>query len=240
MQCTHTSCASRTRACAPPSFLPAPQCVWYYPNEVFVDKELLAKTRYTKSDADFGKAAHISLFAGSRCLIRRGDGVLVGAATSPYPAMVYDMVRKQQWDKAVRLCRFIKDPTMWATLAAMAMATKELHTAETAFAAIDEVDKAHYVRKVRKLLACACACSALASMQERRFCGHMVLGLLQPCSNKAAFRRTGCVHLPARAQVKAIPTEEGRNAMLAMYQRKPDEAEKILLQVWAVGCGVLV
>lgn len=48
----------------------------------------------------------------------------------------------------MRLCRFIKDPTMWATLAAMAMASKELHTAETAFAAIDEVDKAHFVRKV--------------------------------------------------------------------------------------------
>lgn len=58
-----------------------------------MDKELLTKTRYTKSDADFGKAANIALFAGSRCLIRRGDGVLVGAATSPYPAMVYDMVR---------------------------------------------------------------------------------------------------------------------------------------------------
>lgn len=58
-------------------------------------------------------------------------------------------VKKQQWDKATRLCRFIKDPTMWATLAAMAMAAKELNTAETAFAAIDEVDKTHFVRKVR-------------------------------------------------------------------------------------------
>ncbi len=104
-----------------------------------MDKDLLAKTRYTKSDSDFGKSAQIQLFAGNRCLVRRSDGVLVSAATSPYPAVLYEMVRKQQWDKATRLCRFIKDPTMWATLAAMAMSAKELNTAEVAFAAIDEV-----------------------------------------------------------------------------------------------------
>jgi hypothetical protein len=78
------------------------------------------------------------------------------------------------------MCRFVKDPQMWATLAAMAMAAKELNTAETAFAAIDEVDKTHFVRKV-----------------------------------------------------KQIPTEEGRNAELAVYRRKPDEAESLLMQVRA-------
>lgn len=38
---------------------------------------------------------------------------------------------------------------MWATLASMAMAHKELNTAETAFAEVDEVDKLHFVVKVR-------------------------------------------------------------------------------------------
>lgn len=155
--------------------------VWYYPNEVYVDKDLLAKTRYTKSDTDFGKSAQVTLFAGTRCLVRRSDGVLVSAATSPYPSLVYDMVRRQQWDKATRLCRFIKDPQMWATLGAMAMAAKELNTAEVAFAAIDEVDKTNFVRKV-----------------------------------------------------KQIPTEEGRNAELAVYRRKPEEAEAMLLQAGLV------
>ncbi|KAG2494842.1 hypothetical protein HYH03_007082 [Edaphochlamys debaryana] len=152
-------------------------CVWYYPSEVYVDKDLLNKTRYTKSDSDFGKSAQIQMFAGNRCLVRRSDGVLVSAATSPYPAVLYDMVRRQQWDKATRLCRFIKDPTMWATLAAIAMSARELNTAEVAFSAIDEVDKTHFVRKV-----------------------------------------------------KSIPTEEGRNAELALYRHKPDEAEVILVQ----------
>ena len=31
------------------------QNVWYYPNEVYVDKELLTKTKYIKAETDFGK-----------------------------------------------------------------------------------------------------------------------------------------------------------------------------------------
>jgi len=36
------------------------------------------------------------------------------------------------------------------------------------------------------------------------------------------------------AQVKQIPTEEGRSAELALYRRKPDEAESILIQAGLV------
>uniref|UniRef100_A0A7S3R5J7 Intraflagellar transport protein 80 n=1 Tax=Dunaliella tertiolecta TaxID=3047 RepID=A0A7S3R5J7_DUNTE len=151
--------------------------VWYYPNEVFVDKEMLAKSRFVKADAEYGKAAHIQVFTGAKVLIRRSDGVLVTVATSPYPTMLYDMLRQGQWEKATRLCRFIKDPSMWATLASMAMANKELNTAETAFAEVDEVDKLHFVMKL-----------------------------------------------------KQVPHEEGRNAELALYRRRPDEAEAILIQ----------
>jgi cytochrome c-type biogenesis protein CcmH/NrfG len=41
-----------------------------------------------------------------------------------------------------------QDPSMWATLASMAMAHKELNTAEVAFAEVDEVDKLRFVVKV--------------------------------------------------------------------------------------------
>ncbi len=130
------------------------QTVWYYPLEVFVDKDLFSGSRYVKSDGEYGKAARIVRFSGaknqyacfahtrararsleltqtvmllaqqsftgvcmcvcvcvhvgSKALIRRSDGVLVTAATSPYPLMIYDMFKKAQWDKATRLCRFIK------------------------------------------------------------------------------------------------------------------------------------
>lgn len=69
-------------------------------------------------------------------------------ATSPYLLMLYDLITAGEWDKATRLCRFIKDPSVWATLAAMAMASKELNCAEVAFAAIEELDKLQFVLKV--------------------------------------------------------------------------------------------
>ncbi len=36
-------------------------------------------------------------------------------------------------------------------------------------------------------------------------------------------------------KVKQLPTEEARNAELAVYRRRPDEAEAILIQVRASG-----
>ena len=72
--------------------------------------------------------------------------------------------------------RYVKDKTLWACLAVMALAEKELSTAEVAFAAIDEVHKLQYV-----------------------------------------------------LQIKDIPTVEGRNAELALWRRRTDEAEGILL-----------
>jgi len=44
-----------------------------------------------------------------------------------------------RWDDAVRLCRFVKDNSLWACLAAMSAYAKDLSTAEVAYAAIDEV-----------------------------------------------------------------------------------------------------
>ena len=42
-------------------------------------------------------------------------------------------------EASVRLCRFVKDPALWAVLAGIAAEARDLTTAETAYAAIDEV-----------------------------------------------------------------------------------------------------
>lgn len=46
-----------------------------------------------------------------------------------------------RWSEATRLCRFVKDDSLWAMLAAMATHAKQLETAEVAYAAINEADK---------------------------------------------------------------------------------------------------
>lgn len=46
-----------------------------------IPQELLLKTKYTKTESDFGKAAKIVLFVGSKCHVRRSDGALVTVRT---------------------------------------------------------------------------------------------------------------------------------------------------------------
>jgi len=48
---------------------------------------------------------------------------------------------KPDFEKAIRMCRFVKDQTLWACLAAVSIYCRELNTCEIALAAIDEADK---------------------------------------------------------------------------------------------------
>ena len=58
---------------------------------------------------------------------------------SPYPTVLHEHVASRKWDDAVRLCRFVKDPSLWACLAVMAAEARHLNTTEVCFAAVDEV-----------------------------------------------------------------------------------------------------
>ena len=89
--------------------------------------------------------------SGSFCTIRRLDGSLATLSVSPYPSMLYEQVDKADFEKAIRLCRFVKENTLWACLAAMSIYCRELNTAEIALAAIDEADKVQYINYIKEL-----------------------------------------------------------------------------------------
>uniref|UniRef100_A0A8B9SP82 Intraflagellar transport protein 80 homolog n=1 Tax=Anas platyrhynchos TaxID=8839 RepID=A0A8B9SP82_ANAPL len=125
--------------------------VWYYPNTVYVDKDLLTKTLYEKDASEFSKNPQIVHFVGNQITIRRADGSLIHLNISPYPAILHEYVSSSKWEDAVRLCRFVKDQTMWACLAAMAVANKDMATAEIAYASIGEIDKVQYINSIKDL-----------------------------------------------------------------------------------------
>uniref|UniRef100_A0A8C3FL00 Intraflagellar transport protein 80 n=1 Tax=Chrysemys picta bellii TaxID=8478 RepID=A0A8C3FL00_CHRPI len=125
--------------------------VWYYPNTVYVDKDLLPKTLYEKDASEFSKNPHIVRFVGNQVTIRRADGSLIHLNISPYPAILHEYVSSSKWEDAVRLCRFVKDQTMWACLAAMAVANKDMTTAEIAYASIGDIDKVQYINSIKEL-----------------------------------------------------------------------------------------
>uniref|UniRef100_A0A8B9LBR6 Intraflagellar transport 80 homolog (Chlamydomonas) n=1 Tax=Astyanax mexicanus TaxID=7994 RepID=A0A8B9LBR6_ASTMX len=125
--------------------------VWYYPSAVFVDKDLLTKTIFTKDGSEFSRTPHILNYVGAQVSVRRADGSLVYSSVSPYPALLHEYSGSARWEDALRLCRFAKDQTLWACLAGMAMANRELTTAEVAYAAIQEVDKVQYINFIKDL-----------------------------------------------------------------------------------------
>lgn len=149
---------------------------WFYPNAIYVDRDLMSKSMAVKEAADVGKLATITQFNGNIVTMRRLDGSIATIGIQPYPKMLYEHIDKADFEKAIRMCRFVKDQTLWACLAAMSIYCRELNTVEIALAAIDEADKVQYIN-----------------------------------------------------YIKELPSEASRNAALAMYQKKFEEAEQILV-----------
>ncbi|DBA01488.1 TPA: hypothetical protein N0F65_005607 [Lagenidium giganteum] len=125
---------------------------WSYPNMVYVDRTLLNDVIEVRDGADFLKMATITSFVGSNATVRRADGTTLAASISPYPAMLYEFTSGTDWDKAVRLCRFVKNRSLWTCLAGMALHRRHLETAEIALAAIDCVDKLYFVLYVKNIM----------------------------------------------------------------------------------------
>lgn len=125
--------------------------VWYYPSAVYVDQDILHKTLLEKDSSDFGKNPQIVSFLENHCTMRRADGSLCSTIISPYPSMLHKYASESKWQDGIRLCRFVKDTVLWACLATMAAYAKDLNTAETAYAAIDEADKVQYINHIKEI-----------------------------------------------------------------------------------------
>ncbi|KAJ3590817.1 hypothetical protein NHX12_008765, partial [Muraenolepis orangiensis] len=124
--------------------------VWCYPGVVLVDRELLPKTLHIKDGSEFSRSPHILNYVGTKVTVRQGDGSLVYSTVSPYPALLHHYSLSARWEDALRLCRFAKDQSLWACLAAMAMANRELATAEVAYTAIGEVARVQYINFIKE------------------------------------------------------------------------------------------
>jgi len=124
---------------------------WFYPNAVYVDKDLMRQAMSSRDASDVGKMATMTSFTGNLCQVRRLDGATATLSISPYPKILYELVDKADFEKAIRLCRFVKEKTLWACLAAMSIYCRELNTVEISLAAIDEADKVRFINYVKEL-----------------------------------------------------------------------------------------
>lgn len=77
--------------------------------------------------------------------VRRKDGGIISIGISPYPTILFDFCEKGKLDRGLKLCRFVKEQYLWACLAAVCLKHKDLDTAETAFAAIEQPEKISFI-----------------------------------------------------------------------------------------------
>ncbi len=75
--------------------------VWYCPNVVYIDRDLLARTRASLDGVAFGRLPRLVAFAGSRVSVRRADGASMTAAVSPFAAQLHALCAHAQFAKAV-------------------------------------------------------------------------------------------------------------------------------------------
>ena len=54
-------------------------------------------------------------------------------------------------ERGLKLCRYVKDKVLWTAFSAICINYREIQIAETAVAAIDEVDKVNFIEKIIKL-----------------------------------------------------------------------------------------
>eukprot|EP00055_Hartaetosiga_balthica_P013780 m.72248 g.72248 ORF g.72248 m.72248 type:complete len:769 (+) comp8375_c0_seq1:61-2367(+) len=126
--------------------------LWLYPTCVFLDESLLPQTRVEPSSATtLGKAPTLLMLSSSVCVFKRADGAIVNVSIPPYLTLLHFHVAANAWQDAIRLCRFVKDESLWATFAVIATQRKELTSAEIAFAAIHAVDKVEFLQRIKSI-----------------------------------------------------------------------------------------
>ena len=127
---------------------------WHCATAFFVDPDLVATTTaVTTFGRAFGDGVSIERFDGTRATIRGGDGAVSVSSASGETAAFFPALHEQcgdkQWDRAIRLCRFIRDDALWACLAVRAVAVDECDTAIIAYAALEAIEKVNFLRKAR-------------------------------------------------------------------------------------------
>eukprot|EP00126_Sphaerothecum_destruens_P002345 Sdes_comp15780_c0_seq1m4841 len=125
--------------------------VWYCPAAAYIDADMVSLTRVDRNGGDFGKNPHIVSFVGNYVTIRRADGAQIVTTVSPHPALLHEYTFTKRWAEALRLCRFVKDKQLWASLAVMAIDEKELNTAEAAFAELHDAAKVEYIKSIKEI-----------------------------------------------------------------------------------------
>jgi intraflagellar transport protein 80 len=123
--------------------------VWWRPSALFIDKAIHKLAVFARDDKALVKGSSILAFTGTRCFLRRPDGVNLTIGVPPVACTIYKLVAKAQWSGATRLARFARNESMWALLASLAVEYRELTVAEASYGALGLLDRVEFVQRLK-------------------------------------------------------------------------------------------
>jgi intraflagellar transport protein 80 len=123
--------------------------VWYYPNITYVDKNLLSRSVYQKDATYFGKNPSLISFLGNHVIMRTADGSTIHSIIPPYATVLLAYIQANKWEEALKLCRFVKENSLWAVLAGASIYNRNLEVASAAYSALNEIDKVEYIEYIK-------------------------------------------------------------------------------------------
>ena len=115
--------------------------LWHYPTAAFVDKDLLQVTVTLIDVSQASRDYRITEYTGSRIHIRKQDGSVDYHMVPAYFSLLFSLCSEGKWGEAVALCRSVRQPTLWGTLAAVSYSKKQYATAEIAFCEVSDIAK---------------------------------------------------------------------------------------------------
>lgn len=124
---------------------------WYYPAAIYIDKELMGLCKMVKEEPDIGRDCTITTFYGNNITVKKKDGSQKIVSSSPYPQMLLDFCSSGEWDKAIKLCRYIKEEFLWAILASISLGMRHTETSEISLANINSIEKVQFITSLSSL-----------------------------------------------------------------------------------------
>jgi intraflagellar transport protein 80 len=124
--------------------------IWYCPGEACTDPSLIALTTLSFDTTEFGKNISLVNFDGlTITFCASGSNFTVTAKI--YCILIHKLVKENQWEKALKICRMGQSTLLWACLAALSSKRNQLEISEEAYSSALQIDKVDYMNFVKDL-----------------------------------------------------------------------------------------
>lgn len=176
--------------------------LYYNVAGAFIERDLLPLSSLSVDATDYGRNAQIISFTNNRVSIRKIDGAIVIYIIASEISLLYELGRNNKWDECLRLCRHLKS---------------------------DLLNSNSNRNTMNDLL-------ISGSNNNNTICIWALLAMLALIKKQLNIAELCYAELNEVAKVEylqyiqSIPSEEGKQAEMALFKKNPDEAERILLQ----------